>query len=150
MRRMGWAMALVALLAASPVQAFDPSGVDIIGLRLGMQAGEVASCLGHQGYKPTLTATAITADTRDGRLMVVLSAERGATEIRYVFRGRAAGESTQIPESVLNRFGEPDQAEPPTWCRAVSPERTCPSTQPTLTFLPGSLTLILRGQAARP
>lgn len=143
-------MALVALLAASPVQAFDPTGVDIIVLRLGMQPGEVVSWLGHQGYKPSLTSTAITADTRDGRLQVVLSAERGVTEIRYVFRGRGAGELTLIPESVRDRFGNPDQAKPPTWCRAVSPEGSCPNDEPSLTFLPASLTLILRAQADAP
>jgi hypothetical protein len=137
----------VAVLAAGPVRAFDPSGVDIIGLRLGMQATEVVSCLSHQGYKPTLTSTMITANTLDGRLKVILSAERGVTEINYLFRGRGAGELAQIPESVMTRFGNPDQAKPLRWCRAVAPDGACPDGEPSLTFFPESLTLILRGQA---
>lgn len=148
MRRMRWALLLGAVLAAGPVRAFDPIGVDIIGLRLGMQATEVVSCLTHQGYKPSVNSTVITADTLDGRLKVRLSAERGVTEIHYVFRGRGAGELAQIPESVLTRFGDPDQAKPPTWCRAATPDGTCPDGGPSLTFLPESLTLILRAQAA--
>ena len=147
MRRMGWAIALAACLADGPVHAFDPTGVDIIGLRLGMQPGEVVSCLNHQGYKPTLAQGTITSDTRDGRLKVTLSAERGVIEIHYVFRGRGPGELVQIPASVLTRFGDPDQATPPTWCRAVSPQGICPGADPSLTFLPESLTLVLRGQA---
>ena len=147
MRRMRLTILLVAVVAGGPARAFDPTGVDIIGLRLGMQATEVVSCLGGQGYKPNLTPTAITANTLDGRLKVILSAERGVTEINYVFRGRGAGELAQIPESVLARFGEPDQTKPPTWCRAVSSAGTCPDGKPSLTFLPESLTLILRAQA---
>ena len=147
MRRMRWAILLAAALSAGPVHAFDPAGVDIIGLRLGMQAPEVVSCLGRQGYRPNLTPTMITANTLDGRLKVILSAERGVTEVRYVFRGHGAGELALIPESVRARFGNPDQAKPPTWCRALSSDGTCPVGEPSLTFLPESLTLILRGQA---
>ncbi|WP_428490279.1 hypothetical protein [Rhodopila sp.] len=147
MRRMRWAILLAAALRAAPVHAFDPAGVDIIGLRLGMQAPEVIACLGRQGYKPNLTPTVITANTMDGRLQVILSAERGVTEVRYVFRGHGAGELALIPESVRARFGDPDQTKPPTWCRAVSSDGTCPGAEPSLTFLPESLTLILRGQA---
>ena len=147
MRRMRWTVILVGVLAGGPARAFDPTGVDIIGLRLGMQATEVVSCLGQQGYKPGLAPTLITANTMDGYLKVILSAGSGVTQINYVFRGRGAGELAQIPASVLARFGEPDQVEPPTWCRAVSSAGTCPDGKPSLTFLPASLTLILRAQA---
>ncbi|WP_428537184.1 hypothetical protein [Rhodopila sp.] len=147
MRRMRRAILLAAGLTAGPACAFDPAGVDIIGLRLGMQIPEVVSCLGRQGYKPNLTPTVITANTLDGRLKVMVSAERGVTEVRYVFRGHGAGELAFIPESVRARFGDPDQAKPPTWCRAVSPDGTCPDGEPSLTFLPETLTLILRAQA---
>ena len=147
MRRIRSALILVAVLAGGPASAFDPTAVDITGLPLRFQATEVVSCLGHQGYKPSLAPTLITANTLDGYLKVILSAESGVTEINYVFRGRGAGELAQIPASVLTRFGEPDQAEPPTWCRAVSSAGTCPDGKPSLTFLPASLTLILRAQA---
>jgi hypothetical protein len=147
MRRMAWTTAIAALLAASPVRAFEPAGIDIIGLRLGMQENEVVATLARQGYVASRTPAAITANTLDGRLQVTLSTQRGVTEINYAFRGYGAGEREKILEAMLTRFGEPDQAMPPTWCQAVSPAGNCPQVEASLTFLAGSLTLILREHA---
>jgi hypothetical protein len=141
--------AIAALLAAAPAHGFDAAHVDIIGLRLGMQEPEIVDRLAHQGYTVSRTKDAIAANTRDGRLQIALSEEHGVTEIIYVFSGRGPGDPAKIRESVLIRFGDPDQAKPPTWCRTVRPDGICPPDQARLTFLPEALTLSLRGEVAR-
>jgi hypothetical protein len=150
MRRIVLATAVTALVAAGPARALDAAGVDIIGPRLGMQEAEVVARLKQQGYALTRTREAITANTMDGRMMVALSPERGVTQISYVFLGRGAGEPEDIRTAVLTRFGDPDQAKPLTWCRAVGRDGICPHNQAALTFSPESLTLVLRtGTAGR-
>ncbi|MDR3529812.1 MAG: hypothetical protein P4L90_04520 [Rhodopila sp.] len=145
---MGSAVAIAALLAAAPGRAFDAAGADIIGLRLGMPETEVAARLTRQGYLVTGESGTIMARTRDGRLQVSLSGDRGVTRINYVFYGRDAGAPAKIQEAVITRFGDPDQAKPMTWCRAVGPDGTCPRDRASLTFLPDSLTLVLQAGAA--
>lgn len=49
MARTAWAMAIATVLVPAAAQAFDAAGADIIGLRLGMQEGEVVARLEHQG-----------------------------------------------------------------------------------------------------
>jgi hypothetical protein len=140
-------MVVAALLAPDPVRAFDATGVDIIGLRLGMQENEVASRLAQQGYTIKTTPGAIVASTRDGHLQIALTADRGVTEIRYVFNGHDLHASAQIMDGILTRFGDPAQAKPPTWCRRVGQDGICPADQASLTFLEESLTLLLRTDA---
>jgi hypothetical protein len=137
------AIAFAAFLAAEPAHAFDAAGADIIGLRLGMSESEVVAELAHQGYAARPTQKAITANTKDGRLQVVLSAAQGVIEITYVLYDRGAGAPAKISEAILGRFGDPNQATPPTWCRAVGKDGICPADQASLTFLPPSLTLRL-------
>jgi hypothetical protein len=137
------AVVIAAVLAVRPGAAFDAAGADIIGLRLGMSEAEIGLRLAHQGYTVTPTAEGITAATKDGLLRAVLSAERRATAISYTFYGRGAGAPTKIREAILTRFGDPDQATPPTWCRAPIGDGICPTDQASLTYLPDSLTLRL-------
>jgi hypothetical protein len=108
-----------------------------------MSESEVVAELAHQGYAVRHTPKAITANTKDGRLQVVLSAEQVVTEIGYVFYDHGAGAPAKIQEAILTRFGDPDQATPPTWCRAVGRDGVCPVDQASLTFLPAVLTLRL-------
>jgi hypothetical protein len=145
-RRIASATAIAALLTAAPAQGFDAAHVDIIGLQLGMQEPEIIDRLTHQGYTFSRIKDAIAASTRDGRLQITLSDEHGVTEITYVFSGRGPGDPAKIRESVLIRFGDPDQAKPPTWCRAVRSDGICPPDQARLTFLPEVLTLSLRAE----
>ena len=137
------AIVFAAFLAAAPIHAFEAAGADIIGLRLGMSESEVVAELARQGYVAHTTPQAITADTKDGRLQVALSAELGVREISYALYDRGAGAPAKIRESILGRFGDPNQATPPTWCRAVGRDGICPADQASLTFLPASLTLRL-------
>jgi hypothetical protein len=143
MRRVVSAIAIATLLAAGSGQAFEAAGADISGLRLGMSESEVVAHLAHQGYAVGGAPGTITANTMDGRLQVVLSAERGVTEISYAFYGRGAGAPARIQEAIIVRFGDPDQATPPTWCRTVGPDGICPRERASLTFLADSLTLRL-------
>jgi hypothetical protein len=147
MRHLASAAVIVAVLAAGPIHAFEAAGADIIGLRLGMSESEVIAELTHQGFATSRAQGAITSDTKDGRLRVVSSSQR-VTEIIYMFYGRGVGGPAGVQEAVLTRFGNPNQATPPTWCRAVGRDGLCPADQATLTFLPGSLTMRLTaGQA---
>jgi hypothetical protein len=151
MRRTAAATAIAMFLATSPIRAFEAAGADIIGLRLGMSGSDVVARLALQGYAAHGTPEAITAVTKDGRLQVVMSAEQGVTEIIYMFYERGVGGSDKIRESILTRFGDPDQATPPTWCRAVGRDGICPGSQASLTFLPDSLALRLAaGQSQGP
>ncbi len=143
---MASATILAALLATGPAWGFDATGVDIIGLRLGMPQSEVVASLAKQGYTAKSTPEAILAKTRDGRLQVALSPSRGVTAIRYTFTGHEMGAPEKIREAVMVRFGDPNQATPPTWCRTVGSDGMCPSNQASLTFLPDELTLLLRDE----
>ena len=143
MRRTILTMAAMAALAATPALSFDPAGADIIGLRLGMTEPEVADRLMSQGFTVTRAPGAVMANTMDGRLTAAITPERGVTDIRYVFHGRGAGAPAKIREAIMIRFGDPDQATPPTWCRSVGPDNTCPANEASLTFWPDSLTLRL-------
>ena len=143
------ATTIAVLFAAGPAGALDATGIDIIGLRLGMQEAEVLAQLGQQGYAMSRTTDLIAGNTRDGRLQVTLSNKRGVTEIRYSFHGSSMDEPAKINEAIFSRFGVPDQTGPLMWCKAVGQDRICPSNQPSLTFLPESLTLLLRARADR-
>jgi hypothetical protein len=137
-------LAAAALFAAGAAFGFDAAGVDIIGLRLGMEEAEVVSQLKHQGIAATESGETISAKTMDGRLQIALSAERTVTEIRYVFGGRGQGGPARVREAILTHFGDPNQADPPAWCREVGPNGHCPADQASLTFDLASLTLVLR------
>jgi len=150
MRRIASAVAMATLLAAGPASAFDAAGVEIIGLHLGMPETEVVARLAQQGYAPTRTEDAIAANTMDGSVQVALSADRGVTEIRYVFANRGVGALWKIREAVMIRFGAPNQANPPTWCLAVGQDGVCPGSQASLTYLPEALTLLLRVETGGP
>lgn len=143
MRGVAAAIAVAGLLTIGPIHAFEAAGADILGLRLGMSGSDVIARLAMQGYTAHGTPEAITAVTRDGQLRAVLSPEQGVTEIIYVFYARGMGGPDKIQESIMTRFGDPDQKKPPTWCRAVGPNGMCPPDEAALTFLPDSLTLRL-------
>jgi hypothetical protein len=147
MRSMASMVAIAAILAAAPARGFDANGTDILGLRLGMEEPEIIARLKSQGYFASGTSDAIMADTKDGQLQVMLTAGRGATEIRYAFTGHRMNEPAVLRESVMLRFGDPNQAKPPAWCRAVGSDGRCPADQASLTFLPQALTLILKSEA---
>jgi hypothetical protein len=147
-RRIAAAAAIAAFLATGSASAIDATSVDIIGLRLGMQEPEIVAQLAHQGYKISHTPGAIAATTKDGQLQIALTPQRGVTEIRYVFNGYAVGESEMLHQAILTRFGNPNQATPPTWCRSVGANGICPGNQPSLRFLPDSLTLLLRSETS--
>ena len=104
---------------------------------------EVVAGLAQQGYAADLAAEVISSTTKDGRLQVALSPGRGVTEISYAFFWRGAGAPIKIRDSILARFGDPSQASPPTWCRAVGGDGICPGNQASLTYLQDSLTLRL-------
>jgi len=144
MRRTASAIAIAVFFAAGPVHAFEAAGADIIGLRLGMSESDVAAELTNQGYAMSRVHGVISSETKDGRLRVVVSADRGVTEIIYVFYGRGVGGPARVREAISTRFGDPNQATPPTWCRAAGRDGVCPADQATLTFLPDSLTMRLR------
>jgi hypothetical protein len=143
MRRAASAIAIAMFLTAGPIRAFEAAGADIIGLRLGMSESEVVAGLAQQGYAADLAAEVISSTTKDGRLQVALSPGRGVTEISYAFFWRGAGAPIKIRDSILARFGDPSQASPPTWCRAVGGDGICPGNQASLTYLQDSLTLRL-------
>jgi hypothetical protein len=147
-RRIASAAAIAAFLAAGSASAIDATSVDIIGLRLGMPDTEVVAQLSHQGYKISRTPEGIAATTRDGHLQIALTPQRGVTEIRYVFNGHATGEPEVLHDAILTRFGNPNQTKPPTWCRVVGTNGICPENQPSLRFLPDSLTLLLRSDGS--
>jgi hypothetical protein len=141
MRRI--AIAMAALLAAHPADAFDPAGIDILGLRLGMPETAIVATLRHQGFATIRSGDAISAVTKDGHLRIVLSAQDGATQIGYVFDSRDSGAAETILDAVLTRFGEPTQTTPMTWCQTIGHSGVCPRGQAALTFLPESRTLLL-------
>jgi hypothetical protein len=143
MRRVASAIAIAAFLAAGPVHAFEAAGADIIGLRLGMSESDVAAELASQGYAMNLSQGVVSSETKDGRLRVMLSSQRKVVEIVYVFYGRGVGGPARVRDAITTRFGDPNQATPPTWCRAVGRDGVCPAGQATLTFLPDSLTMRL-------
>ena len=142
-------IAIATFLAAGSAGAFEPAGADIIGLRLGMPEAGVVAGLTEQGYIAAQGPEAITTTTKDGRLEVVMSAERGVTEITYVFFGRGTGAPIKIHDSIVLRFGNPDQAAPPTWCRAVGKDGICLANQASMTYLQDALTLRLTAGRSR-
>jgi hypothetical protein len=136
-------LAATAILATTPAYALDPSGADIIGLRLGMPETEAIPRLSKQGYPVTKVRDGLTATTRDGKLMIGLAPDRTIRLVQYAFTGRGSGEPDKIRESINDRFGMPNQMKPPTWCRHAN-NGQCPPDDASLTFLPETLTLILR------
>jgi hypothetical protein len=145
MRGMALVLLSMAVLATTPACAFDATGADIIGLRLGMPEVDLVAGLKRQGFLVRQDKGTLTATTRDGQITVQFAGDLGAQEIRYVFTGRLAGEPEKIRASVIDRFGAPDQAKPMTWCRAVGHDGLCPDDHASLTFKPESVTLLLRG-----
>lgn len=163
--RQGAFPSLVALLIMSTTivgHASDSRTLDILGLRLGMVEPQVDALLLHQGVpasRITRTVKAcrphpgcdvtITAPTLDGELTIsLIPDEREASlmvaQINYTLSGTRTGEHEMIQSSVLQRFGMPDQANPMTWCHSVTASGSCRPDHPSLSFLPESLTLILK------
>jgi hypothetical protein len=149
MRRLATTITIASLLAAGPAWAFEPTGADIIGLHLGMSEADATAALTEQGYAVDRGPDAFTATTKDGRLQVAVSPERGVTDITYVFLWRGAGAPIKIRDSIVLRFGNPDQATPPTWCRAVGKDGVCPANQAYMTYLQDALTLRLTAGRGR-
>jgi hypothetical protein len=139
---------MTSLLGAAPSNAFDPSGVSITGLRLGMPEAEIVAAIRRQGFALTHDHGALIAKTRDGRLIVDLTEDQAALRIRYVFNGNGAGEPEKILASVLDQFGPPNQAQPIAWCGAVGHDGNCPADAASLSFLPETRTLLLQKAAA--
>ena len=143
-------VAMVTLLGTVPCNAFDPSGVDIIGLRLGMPEAQIVLTMRQQGFAVAHDHGALIATTRDGRLTVDLTDDRTAARILYVFAGRGNGEPDKIRASVIDRFGPPAQAKPMRWCEKVGSDGLCPDTAASLMFAPESLSLLLRAGVTLP
>ena len=158
MRQMVATAAVAMLLAGSPAEALDTSGVDILGMRLGMSEADIVNQLAHQGFAPTRQAGAcspsdtcevtLNAVTKDGVLRVTVSRGTGAERFKYVFLGRGTGEPRKIEAAIIDRFGYPDQRQPMAWCRAVGTDGFCPPDQASLTFWPESLTIVLKAGSA--
>jgi hypothetical protein len=161
MRPLVSAITMAALLAAAPAHAFDATGADILGLRLGMSETDVAARLTRQGFPMTrlpdgcsdggrclVTAKAV---TKDGELHIAFAAEMGATLVRYVFLGHGAAGLERLMAAMIDRFGRPDQQKPMAWCRAVATDGSCPNQQASLSFVPETLTVTLKaGDTERP
>lgn len=138
--------------------AFDPRGVDILTLRLGMTEPEVTRLLTLQGFadatyeihrmacRADATAScvsAIRARTRDGTLDIGFTEIPGAARtvvdrIIYVLDGKRPGEPDAIRMSVINRYGSPSVENPMSWCARPTSAGTCAPDQPRLTFRPGA------------
>ncbi len=149
---------LLAAIAAiaSPAAAFDPRGVDILTLRLGMHEPQVIERLDRQGYLNdrlvrhrvpcpapaggTCLAT-ITARTMDGLLTIAFSANSpGAevvTRITYTLDARKPGEPEAIESAVLDRYGPPTSASPMAWCDRTGLTGACPPDRARLSFEAG-------------
>jgi hypothetical protein len=161
MRPLVSAITMAALLAAAPAYAFDATGADILGLRLGMSETDVAARLARQGFPLTrlpdgcsggdgclVTAKAV---TKDGELRIAFAGESGATLVRYVFLGHGPTEPERLKAAMIDRFGRPDQQKPMMWCRAVAADGSCPHQQASLSFVPETLTVTLKaGDTERP
>ncbi|WP_428487256.1 hypothetical protein [Rhodopila sp.] len=157
---------MLIVAAATTCHALNPANLDIVGLRLGMAEPQVDALLLRQGIpisrinrsvercrSSQACDVMITASTKDGTLTISLNkinieADPTVGRIAYVLRGHAAGEAKIIEASVLERFGQPDQAVPMTWCQNPSANQICSAGQPSLRFVPESLTLILKSGAA--
>jgi hypothetical protein len=160
MRNIAPAMMMAALFAAAPGHAFDASGADVLGLRLGMAETEIVDRLARQGVPVTrlidpcedhdTCVSTLKASTRDGQLTISVSAGTGMKQVQYMFRGRAMDEPATIKAAMSERFGRPDQQTPMRWCRTVAADGACLRQQATLTFLPETLTMILKAGEAGP
>ncbi len=153
---------------SAPSHALDPASADILDLRLGMDEQQVAAVLARQGIPPNRIvrkagecagdqrcASIITITTADGTMTISLGTigpgqpapnddpSAAVSKITYAFRGWGADEPRAIAESVLERFGQPNQAEPMTWCHHPGADHHCPSQEPTLRFAPDKLILVL-------
>jgi hypothetical protein len=144
------AIAIILALAASPGQAYDASRAEIIGLRLDMLDTEVLMTMRRQGFAVTHDHGALVARTRDGQLTVDLTDTQAVRRIRYVFTNNGVGETQKIEESILDRFGPPDQMKPMGWCLALSRDGRCAEDGPSLIFQPETLTLVLQSRTDRP
>jgi hypothetical protein len=140
-------MTMAVILGASPGNAYDAARAEIIGLRLGMPDTEVLVTMHRQGFAVTHDHRTLIARTRDGQLTVDLTDDQAVRRIRYVFSGNGVREAEKIEESVLERFGPPDQLKPMGWCLAVRRDGVCAEDGPSLTFLPETLTLVLQSGA---
>jgi hypothetical protein len=155
----GAALALSLAVSGGSVRAavFNPAGVDIQGLRLGLTEAAAMTELQRQGVradritrKADACTTAphcdviLTAAMRDGNLRLVLSGEPSVVRsIAYTFHGQRPGEPEIIADAVLQRFGPPDQPEPMRWCQQSGPGRHCAETGASLRFNRKTLTLTL-------
>ncbi len=166
MRRPAAILALALMLAPMlRAQAFNPERVDILRLQLGMTEAQVNAILLRQGIAtsrirrsqppcPDAGSCVVTlvAPAQDGELTIVLTPAAGADprvhQITYVITNHAINQTEAVTDSVLGRFGPPDQADPMTWCRAPAINRVCAEADTWLRFWPASRTISLR--AAEP
>ena len=152
--------ALTLFQGAGSVGALEPSGVDILNLRLGMGVREVEAVLLSQAIDPKrwdrhtkpcpsaatgICLMEIVAPTRDGRLAIGFAATDGTVRrVDYTFRANGAGEPEMIRASVLRRFGDPSDVTDTVWCGRISAVGTCPADRPTLRLGHGSgVTMVL-------
>ena len=147
---MAFFAAIAAMLAAFPCSAFDASRADIAGLRLEMPETEALAAMHRQGFAVTHDHGALIARTDDGRLTADLDEEQTIREIRYVYDGSSREDMRRAEETILNRFGPPDQTRPMGWCLALTRDLRCADDGPRLTFMPETLTLMLQSSNYRP
>jgi hypothetical protein len=156
----------ILLFSAVSAVAFNPRGVDILTLRLGMSVDDAIARLHAQGIPSAqiqrfsapcvdeplrLCVAKIVARTKDGELTIELT--ELVRNIAYRFYGRAVGEAQMIRRAVLDRFGPPTSREPLTWCDPPNGSALCEAHRPRLTFVPepdggGTLSLVA-GSAVR-
>ncbi len=150
MRATASLVAMAIVMAASTGKAYDASRAEIIGLRLGMPDTEALTEMHRQGFAVTHDHGALIARTRDGQLTIDLSEDQAVRRIRYVFAGNGMGEAQKIKQSVLERFGPPDQSQPMAWCVALQRDGMCSEDGPSVIFLPDTLTLLLQSRTDHP
>jgi len=147
-------MTLPGLLA----HAADPARFDILSLLLRMSAPEALERLRAQGIpdarvqlspsgctvaQAALCANAISARTRDGHLLIQLSAApeaggaRVVTRIAYTIVARGPSDTAAIRADAIDRYGTPTSLSTTTWCARLDlATGTCPANRPLLRVEP--------------
>jgi hypothetical protein len=141
-------LAIAILLIGLPAYAFDASRADIIGLRLGMSDDEVVAALQRQGFALNRAHGSMVSTTKDGQLIIDQVDGFGVSQIRYTFKRNSPAVAEVLEASVIDHFGQPQRLKPMTWCQTRERDGLCRPDAASLTYLPETLTLILRAGAS--
>lgn len=166
-------IAVLCIVAATgSAGAFDPAGIDILRLRLGMSEADVVEVLAAQGNvgpgfqrglracseEPAASCLAsIAARTKDGMLTIRFSEASDTGQplvmsIEYRLDGKGQNEPGMIRAAVLERFGQPSSMQPLAWCQRPGPAGLCLPEQARLTFdpLPNGASILLLSAGMPP